>query len=143
MLEELNRIFFCGVFSANLTILGGDSVFSRKKFFLNRPNVYSKWAFHVFLTEKRDSLRQPESIPKQFAECQVKTKKRGLHFWNPRVFAGLIRLVYYKSLYTAGFEVRTKRKKSLHFWNPQISAGMVFNILSLLSANFTLCTEDV
>ena len=39
MLEESNRIFFCGVFSANLPILGGDSVFSRKKIFLNRPTT--------------------------------------------------------------------------------------------------------
>ena len=39
MLEEWNQIFFCGVFSANLTILGGDSVFSRQKTCLNRPTV--------------------------------------------------------------------------------------------------------
>ena len=37
MLEETNRIFFRGVFSANLTILGGDSVFSRKKIFFEPP----------------------------------------------------------------------------------------------------------
>ena len=37
MLEESNRIFFCGVFSANLTILEGDSVFSRKKNFFEPP----------------------------------------------------------------------------------------------------------
>ena len=37
MLEESNRIFFCGVFSANLTILGGDSVFSRKNIFFEPP----------------------------------------------------------------------------------------------------------
>ena len=37
MLEESNRIFFCGDFSANLTILGGDSVFSRKKMFFEPP----------------------------------------------------------------------------------------------------------
>ena len=57
MLEESNRIFFCGFFSANLTILGGDSVFSRKKIFLNRPTVYAiTVAVLVFFAESTGCL---------------------------------------------------------------------------------------
>ena len=55
-----------------------------------------------------------------------------------QISAASIRLVYFKSLYIEGFEVRTQ-KKGIHFWNPQISMRLVCQILLLHSANFTLC----
>ena len=46
----------------------------------NFSKASDHYAYNIFETEKRNSCRQSEFFSRQFVECGVKIKKKGLYF---------------------------------------------------------------